>query len=491
MKAIIIARVSTEEQKKAGNSLPAQINRLKDYCDRRGFEIVKTVSFDESAYKKRRDDFDDILDFILGHKEKLAVCFDKVDRLSRNIFDKRVSVLYDKALIDEIELHFVSDQQVINSQLSAGEKFHFSISLGLAKYYSDAISDNTKRAQEQILRNGIYPTQPPYGYKRVPVSKGKTEIVVDEFASRIVQKVYEWYSTGSYSMDLLRKKLKEEYGIAWSHGYIDKVLKNNFYHGVMTWNKKMYPHSYLPIISKQLFDQVQQIKSGFNKKRGKFDGLPYIYRGLLRCEHCGLAITPEKQKGYVYYHCTQYNGKHGAEWLREENITEQIGVVFKGLQLPTEIHEQILETLKSTHDSKVEFRGQQFEKLTSEHEMYAKRIEKIYMDKLDGCITDDEYDRYSQSFREKLSEIDARLVLLQDAEDNYYVAAEYLLDLSKRAYDLFVSSELEQKRQLIKLVLQNPRIEGKTVKFEAQKPFDLLLDYNNHQLECRLGDSNP
>lgn len=32
MKAIIIARVSTEEQRDAGNSLPAQITRLERYC---------------------------------------------------------------------------------------------------------------------------------------------------------------------------------------------------------------------------------------------------------------------------------------------------------------------------------------------------------------------------------------------------------------------------------------------------------------------------
>ena len=55
-------------------------------------------------------------------------------------------MLYEKALKDEVELHFVSDGQIINSQLSAVEKFNFSISLGLAKYYSDAISDNVKRA---------------------------------------------------------------------------------------------------------------------------------------------------------------------------------------------------------------------------------------------------------------------------------------------------------------------------------------------------------
>lgn len=481
MKAVIIARVSTEEQKEAGNSLPAQIVRLKKYCQSKGFTIEKEFSFDESAYKDQRNDFDSILDYVIEQKEKVAVCFDKVDRLSRNIFDKRVSLLYEKALKDEVELHFVSDGQVINSQLSAVEKFNFSISLGLAKYYSDAISDNVKRAQEQMLRMGVYPSKPSIGYKRVPVSKDKTEIVVDEYTSRIVYKAYELYATACFSMDLLRNKLKEDYGVNWSKGYLDKILKDHFYYGIMTWNKKMYPHKYPPIITKALFDQVQQIKAGFNKKRFKYAGKPYCYRGLLRCEHCGLAITPEKHKGHIYYHCTQYNGKHGAEWLREESITEQIGQVFKRLQIPDEVYEQIVDALRTTHESKIDFRDQQHDQITKEHELYAKRLEQIYLDRLDGRITDDEYDKFYQSFREKLADIDTRLGMLQDAEDNYYITAKYLLDLSKRAYELFVSSEVEEKRQLIKLVLQNPKVEGKKVQFQLQKPFDTILDYADSQ----------
>jgi hypothetical protein len=39
--------------------------------------------------------------------EKVAICCDKVDRLSRNIFDKRVSILYSKsAQVDKIERCF-------------------------------------------------------------------------------------------------------------------------------------------------------------------------------------------------------------------------------------------------------------------------------------------------------------------------------------------------------------------------------------------------
>jgi DNA invertase Pin-like site-specific DNA recombinase len=55
MKAIILARVSTEEQKEAGNSLPAQIERLKNYCRNKDFTIAKVFSFDESAYKTKRE----------------------------------------------------------------------------------------------------------------------------------------------------------------------------------------------------------------------------------------------------------------------------------------------------------------------------------------------------------------------------------------------------------------------------------------------------
>ena len=71
MKAILIARVSTEEQKEAGNSLPAQIHRLEQYCRNKGFTILRTCSFDESAYTNSRSEFDAIIDYALNQKEKV------------------------------------------------------------------------------------------------------------------------------------------------------------------------------------------------------------------------------------------------------------------------------------------------------------------------------------------------------------------------------------------------------------------------------------
>ena len=97
-------------------------------------------------------------------------------------------------------------------------------------------------------------------------------------------------------------------------------------------------------------------------------------------------------------------------------------------------------------------------------------------------ITDDKYDKFYQSFREQIADIDTRLAMLQEAEDNYYITAKYLLELSNRAYELFKSSEVEERRQLIKLVLSNLRVEGKLVRYDGLKPFDTILNYADNQL---------
>ena len=112
----------------------------------------------------------------------------------------------------------------------------------------------------------------------------------------------------------------------------------------------------------------------------------------------------------------------------------------------------------------------------------AKRVESMYLDKLDGRITADEYDKLYKVFREKIEGIDTKLANLQKAEDDYYLSVNYLLQLTQRAYDLFISSEIEEKRQILKLILQNSRLDGRLVRYDLLKPFDTLLNYADNKL---------
>ncbi len=105
-------------------------------------------------------------------------------------------------------------------------------------------------------------------------------------------------------------------------------------------------------------------------------------------------------------------------------------------------------------------------------------------------ITSDEHSKFYTEFRDKIAEIDSKLASLQRAEDEYYVTAIYLLELANRAYDLFKSSEIEERRQLLKLTLQNLVLDGKKVQFQAQKPFDTILNFADSPSWLPREDSN-
>ena len=54
MKAVILARVSTEMQED-GFSLDAQLDRLRNYCLNRNLEVLKEFTFVESSFKGKRN----------------------------------------------------------------------------------------------------------------------------------------------------------------------------------------------------------------------------------------------------------------------------------------------------------------------------------------------------------------------------------------------------------------------------------------------------
>ena len=62
------------------------------------------------------------------------------------------------------------------------------------------------------------------------------------------------------------------------------------------------------------------------------------------------------------------------------------------------------------------------------------------------------------------------------------MAAKSILSIVNEAHDLFISSEVEEKRQLIKLVLSNLRIEKENLVWDAQKPFDEILNATDRKL---------
>lgn len=484
MKIVILARVSTEEQLGA---LAAQTTRLLDYVTDKGFEKKDQIlfEFDESAYKTSRDKFEEVMDILRSSKEPIAICCDKVDRLIRN-FTRELVDLEELRMSGILYMHFPADNIIIHKDSPASDCFRFTIAVSLAKYYSDSIRDNVKRKFEYKLRKGEIIGPAPYGYKNVDLSEDKKWVDIDPFPAKVVSSVYEWYAKGTYSMMELRSKVKDVYGVLLPNSKIDAMLKNPFYYGDMLVKGKLYPHCYETIIEKATFDKVQEIKKSHHKKKFKYAGLPYLYRGMLRCADCGCTITPERTKGHVYYHCTQHLGKHNAAYLREEELTRQFTQVFLDMTVPEQILEKMTSVLNTAHKNKAEMQKTLRSNFEAEYKKYQIRIEKMYEDQLDGRITIDMYDKKYKEYREQQEQIKQKISGLEVADDKYYITVTYLVKLINKAPELFARSEQQQNRQILQLVFQNLVLDGKNIRFNLKAPFDVIARCSDQLLWLRV-----
>lgn len=488
MKAFLFARVSTEEQKDAGNSLPAQIERMHNYCDRKGFIVAEEYSFDESAYKEKRDEFDELLAKLSQYDEKIAVCFDKVDRLSRNVFDKRVKELYDQALEEKIELHFVSDGQVINNDMSAVEKFQFGISLGLAKYYSDAISDNTKRGLEGMRERGEWSGPAPFGYTSVmrDVKKRlRDNLVPDPLNAHHVQEIFEMYASGQHSISTIRDHLNEQgvktrTGRPFHNSAVHVILTNSFYYGraySRTYNK-YFNHIYEPLISKSLFDEVETMlkerdNTAGHVKRKKSNP----FARLLTCGNCVCTVCREVKRDKPYHACS--NGKKicKREYIQEEKLMEQLKPLFQNIQLSDEQINNIVNDLRENHEYKARYHKEELKKLNAAELAIQQKTDSLLDLLLSDRITQEVYERKMNDMDVEKANINLKRAEHAGADKEYHIHAKHVCLLARRAGELFEGANDEEKNQILNLVLSNIELKDRQLTYTLKKPFDCIISY--------------
>jgi site-specific DNA recombinase len=296
-----------------------------------------------------------------------------------------------------------------------------------------------------------------------------------------VRSAYEWYASGSYSIKLVTQKLHEAYGLKLSPGQLDKILKNPFYMGVMLVKGKLYPHKYDRIITEQVYEQAKQVREGYHVKPKRWAGLPYPYRGLISCAECGCRITFEKKKGlYIYGHCTQYKGKHNAQYILEEEFTKQLQKVIQSIAIPEEAYREVELALRQSHEDKKRMRTEHLARMDAEIEKYQTRIERVYEDYLDDVIPKSLYERKFEEYRKAQKSLQNKRINIEQVEDDYYSTAAHLLSVAKQAPTLFEKANFEQKRSLINLVLSNLQLDGDLLLWELKKPFDTMAFCNDN-----------
>jgi len=198
MKAIIYARVSTEEQKQ-GFSLDAQIESCSKYCESKEWEVVKIYKEIGSAKERdlsKRPKFLKALELINSGVADILVAW-KLDRISRKWS-------YHGAYIkDKIGYNFSTVKDSIDGSTASG-RFVIDLIFRIAEWESEQIGERVKMGIERAKKEG----------KQIGWKKGKPKIPQWK-----KDKIIEMFNDGATYAEI-RKKVKV------ASGTITKTLRD-------------------------------------------------------------------------------------------------------------------------------------------------------------------------------------------------------------------------------------------------------------------------
>ena len=311
--AVIYARYSSSNQRE--ESIVGQIRECKQYAERHGFTVIREYSDSATTGKTdRRPAFQKMIKDAEKHDFQ-AVLVWKLDRFARNRYD---SAIYR----NKLKQHGVRIYSAMEAISDSPEGIILEgLMESLAEYYSANLSENVKRGlYDSALERKIL-GKPPLGYRRS--TEGKFEINPE--TAPVVQRIFDEYAGGKTVTQIVdglnRDRIKTGTGGQFNKNSLYHLLKNEQYTGMYRYKDIVDPNGIPPIISKELFDSVQNVavKRKKNRKiRVKEPEENYILSSVLFCGICDSPMTGESARSatgrtYKYYSCigTRHQANNG------------------------------------------------------------------------------------------------------------------------------------------------------------------------------------
>jgi DNA invertase Pin-like site-specific DNA recombinase len=400
--AVMYVRVSSKEQEQ-GFSIPAQRQLLNEYAEREGIHVVQEFEDVETAKRASRTAFGEMVTFLSKNASCRILLVEKTDRLYRNIKDW--------VTVDELnlEVHFVKENVVLSEGSRSSEKFMHGIKVLMAKNYIDNLGEEVRKGMIEKARQGHWPTVAPVGYQNNLVTH---RIEPDPARAPIIVKLFEWYASGEYSLKALTKMAaaagltNRTGGSPLVEAKIHQLLQNPIYYGEFFWLGQLHQGLHEPIITRDLFERVQEVFDAANHPR--HTSRRHAFAGLVTCGRCGCAFTAETKKGqYVYYHCTGYRGSCGNTYVREEDLVQKFGEVLQAVRVPQELAGKLATVLRESQTDKEVFVRTSMLRLQQQQMLLRSKLDRVYEDRLGDRIPEDLWTSKSAQLQEELRQVRA------------------------------------------------------------------------------------
>ncbi len=474
-KFFLYARKSTDVEDKQILSIEAQLAELRDFAKRENLFISQEFVEKQSAKIPGRPIFNLMMSKLEKDCASGIICWHP-DRLARNSIDGG-KIIY---LVDTGKIKSLKCPQFWFEPTPQG-KFMLSMAFGQSKYFVDALSENTKRGLRQKVRRGEMPGLAPLGY--LNDSRTKT-IVVDKKKSPLIVKAFEMFATGNYRIYQIADFLAEN-GVltgnsrTWNTDRVGNIiLKNPFYYGHFRYLGELHEGVHKPIITKKLFDEVQEVLNSRSGPRSK-EKIVKPYLRLLKCGECGMNITGEihthcyhngTSQTFRYYRCTRKSKIHNCRepFINEMDLDFQLSALIKKYTLRGDWASKML---KKVDEEEVNLAQSNHEFVRNKQEEVRKISSKLKF-LLDSYLEQDiDRESYLSKKNNLLSQkktIEEKIFNFQQTHNSWLEPMREWIIEAKNVPFVADGNDLEAKRVLaIKIFGSNLTLKDKKVRGEG------------------------
>jgi site-specific DNA recombinase len=227
-RAILYARVSTEEQARNGYSLAQQLEALREYAAREGYEVFEVVRDPgQSGASLERPGMDRVRDLVAAGGVAMVLAQDR-DRFARE-------PAYHYLLRKEFE-EYGCRMRSLNDRGDDSPEGELTDGIldQLAKFERAKTAQRTRRGKLQKAREGkvLATHRPPYGFR---YNEARDNYLVDAERMAVIERIFRMVGVEGYTMNATRLAFNREGvrspsgGEFWSPKFVREAIRDDVY----------------------------------------------------------------------------------------------------------------------------------------------------------------------------------------------------------------------------------------------------------------------
>ena len=297
---VIYTRVSSKEQADTNQSLEWQKKYCVDYAIKNHLSIQGYFGGTyESAKSDERKEFNRMLKFVKGYKEKISfILVYSLDRFSRT----GDSAIYITSQLKKIGINVLAVTQPIDTNSHAGA-LQQNIQFIFSKYDNDLRRQKSIDGMREKLLRGEWLGNPPTGYSYDRTHGTKEQRIIINDKGLLIKQAFIWRAEGKTYQEIINRL--EAAGLKLAMQILTDVFRNPFYCGMVSHNflgGKLVKGKHPALIDDELFLKANSLKKtdGYKIKKVN-DCLPL--KVFVKDDESGAPFTGYlvKKKGLYYY----------------------------------------------------------------------------------------------------------------------------------------------------------------------------------------------